>query len=482
MYLIMIRNLKQINAYPEFRTIAGINLVRTAVQNNMAPGGLTPTQSARFNQKFLNGDWVVVGVPLNKRAIPGHGNPRLKYRPNPKINLLVAYPDEREIYLNRIWKNRQRGFGVGLQAFYIQVALTHLNIQRKYTDDFLKSKGNYQIQKTPITKVIKTIKTKTVNERWGMDLIDMSVGASHRYIFTVVDYFSGYLFTRRLTNRTSQTIVNNLNDIINSNLPDGSGGTTPETLQSDSGPEFQNGIMNAFTNANGITHIFTTTYNPKSNGKVERKNREVRKKIKAGFIRQNRNYWNANMLRDYTININSQPNLESKLRPLDLYTSGYNPPGALGTNTPLNNDNTQAQLNTINRHYQNTRAVRLTHGALPRFDVGDLVRVHLFALSTDYRRKIKEHTGTNKFAIHWSPVVSRVVQVYPSNGVDRLREMYSITVGPTTGNPPPANQNDPLMRGAVPFLFSGNQLTLAGDRTTLAPRTIPRADAMNDRN
>ena len=479
----MIRNLKVINAYPEFRTTAGINQVKNAVIAGNPPAGLTPAQTARFNRKFLGGEWVVVGVLGFLRAIPGHGVQRLKYRPSPDIDLLVAYPDEREIYLNRIWGNSQRGYGLGLQSFYLQVALSHLNIQKRYTDAFLKSKGNYQIQKTPVVKIISPIKANASNERWGMDLIDMSVGVIHRYILTVVDYFSGYLFTRRLTNRTATTIVNNLQDIINTPLPFGSGGTAPHLLQSDNGAEFRNAVMGAFTTTNGISHIFSTSYHPRSNGKVERKNRDIRKKIKAGFIRQNSNTWDAIMLRDYTININSQPNLKSKLRAIDLYRTGYTPPvGALGPEPDLDNNNTHAQLSVINRHYQNNRAIRLTHGALPTFNVGDLVRVHLFALSVPYRRAIKEHQGTNKFVVHWSPVVSRIVQVLPPNQTTRMREMYVLTVGPTTGYPPPVGQVAPLMRGAVPWEFAGNEITLAGDRVSIAPRTIPRAEQMNRRN
>ena len=34
------------------------------------------------------------------------------------------------------------------------------------------------------------------NERWSMDLIDMSVGNNHRYMFSLVDNFSGFLWTR----------------------------------------------------------------------------------------------------------------------------------------------------------------------------------------------------------------------------------------------------------------------------------------------
>ena len=60
-----------------------------------------------------------------------------------------------------------------------------------------------------------------------MDLIDMSVGNTHTYVFSLVDKFSGFLWTRRLLSRTAQTIINNLNNIVEINYPNGSNGTYP---------------------------------------------------------------------------------------------------------------------------------------------------------------------------------------------------------------------------------------------------------------
>ena len=47
--------------------------------------------------------------------------------------------------MTRIFKDSKKRLGIGLQAFYYQVALSYLNIQKKYTDEFLRSKGNYEI-------------------------------------------------------------------------------------------------------------------------------------------------------------------------------------------------------------------------------------------------------------------------------------------------------------------------------------------------
>ena len=479
----LITNLKELQSYREFQTIASINQVRTAVINNVAPAGLTQIQTNRFNQKFLNNEWEVVNTPLDRRANPAHGANRLIYRPNNRISLIVAYPDEREMYMNRIFRDRKRGIGIGLQAFYYQVALSYLNIQKKYTDTFLRSKGNYEIQKQPFNKVVKPILSKTPNERWSMDLIDMSVGASRRYILSVVDNFSGFLWTRKILNRTAQIIVNKLQEIVNSNYPNGSNGTYPRLLQSDNGGEFSNALMSAFCNNNNIQQILSLSHHPSANGKVERKNREIRKKIKAGFIRQNKNEWNESMLRDYTKNINNQVNAKTKLRAIDLYSVGFNQqPAALPVNPVLNNNSTQQQIQDYNRNAIHNRAVRLTNGRMNAFNVGDLVRVSLFNLSAEYREIKKSKIGANKIAINYSPVISRITNIYPPNNNTRFITEYSIAVGDANGNPPNPNEPTWMVGNNRPVLFSGNQLVPAGNPVSIIPRSIDRANVMNRRN
>jgi hypothetical protein len=70
----------------------------------------------------------------------------------------------KEIYMTRIFKDRKKILAIVLQAFHYQVALSYLNIQKKYTDEFLRSKGNYEIQKLRFKKVVRPIISKTPNE------------------------------------------------------------------------------------------------------------------------------------------------------------------------------------------------------------------------------------------------------------------------------------------------------------------------------
>jgi len=482
--------MKSLNAYIEFRTTAGINTVRLAFLTNTAPAGLTPAQAAKFTARFLNGDWVVVPLLPAEGGLPIHGVNRLRYRPQvpasaQPVDLLVAYDDERVIFMNKVWSDRQRGYGVGLQAFYHQVAMSYLNIQKVHTDEFLTSKGDYQLQKTPQPKVIAPIVTQRPNQRWGMDLIDMSTGAgpnrATRYIVTVVDYFSGYIWARYIQNKRPATIRDALNGICTSPVnavPAGAGNTFPSILQMDNGGEFQNATMRTWAGAHNIQLIYTQSYTPKSNGKVERKNREIRKKIKAGYLRQNNNIWIAH-LNDYVVNINSQASSRKNMSAKQLWQPGNPPILPMG---PVSVSLTPGRAATIERNFLELRAQRWTHGALPRFQVGDNVRVDMFSVSSAYRKQVKER-DINKLVVHWSPVVSTVAEVFPPFG-QRRREMYSIVVGLNDGLPPALGAQGQVYQKAngQPYLFAGNQLTKAGDVISLNPMTPGNADTMNSRN
>ena len=78
----LIKNLKELQSYREFQTTASINLVKTAVINNIAPACLTQIQTNIFNEKFLNNEWQIVNIPLYRRANLAHGVNRLVYKPN----------------------------------------------------------------------------------------------------------------------------------------------------------------------------------------------------------------------------------------------------------------------------------------------------------------------------------------------------------------------------------------------------------------
>ena len=93
---------------------------------------------------FFNGKPQVENVPLDRWANTAQGVNRLVKTPNIRDRLIVAYPDlKKEYKYDKNIRDRKRGLWIGLQAFYYQVALSYINIQKKFTDELLRSKGNY---------------------------------------------------------------------------------------------------------------------------------------------------------------------------------------------------------------------------------------------------------------------------------------------------------------------------------------------------
>jgi transposase InsO family protein len=149
------------------------------------------------------------------------------------------------------------------------------------TDAFLRRQSNYQVQRAPRRIVNKSITSKVANERWAIDLIDMTryspvVNAQRKYRFTCVDNFSGRVWARGITNRNNTAAGDSIPAALASICNEAN--THPRTIQGDS--EFAVGGIAAWCRAHNIKVIKTLTYTPQSNGKVERMNQEIRKRPK----------------------------------------------------------------------------------------------------------------------------------------------------------------------------------------------------------
>ena len=246
--------------------------------------------------------------------------------------------------------------------------------------------------------------------------------ANRRYIFTAVDYFSGKVFARGISNRENNNIHPNLSNAIN-DICVNEAHTFPHIIQA--GGEFAVGAFRDWCNQHHIILIKTTSYTPNSNGKIERMNREVRKKIKAGMIRNNNFIWFAN-LQAYIQNINIQQSSRNSLTPNQLWTQGYNPHAPnheLPEQQQLNDNMDIQERQDYQEAYINNRARHNVSLGRPEpvFQNGDLVRVKVLFGSNRMRQARESHIGWNKIAVHYTPQVFQVVQEFhhPANFVRR---------------------------------------------------------------
>ena len=173
--------------------------------------------------------------------------------------------------IQAVYNDIRRGLGNELGAFYHQLAMSYLNIPKRITDDFLRSQGDYVVARVPHKLVNKPIISRVPNERWGVDLIDMTAyppvgNANRRYIFTAVDYFSGKVWARGITNRENNNAHPNLSNAIN-DICVNEAHTFPHIIQADG--EFAVGAFRDWCNQHHIILIKTTSYTPNSNGKIE---------------------------------------------------------------------------------------------------------------------------------------------------------------------------------------------------------------------
>jgi len=465
------RELKRINNFHEFKTGAGIDSIINFIANGVIPPGLNARQQARFIQRFGPGSgFVVRGVAPNQD---------LFYNPSPTINAEVVYPVNRQAVIQAVYDDPSQGYGKGLSSFYHQVAMSYLNISKSLTDAFLKRQGDYIVSVVPKKLINRPIVAKVSNERWGMDLIHMTIppypalGNNNRqYIMTVVDFFSGKMWARGLLNQQNSqanpTLRNALADICNVS------GTIPHLMQGDQ--QFGRGDLLAWMNQQGITFIQTTSYNPVSNGKVERMNRTLRRKIKAGFIRNNNLIWYP-FLQNYCDNINNQQNSRNKMTPNLLWSQGYNPQPAnfpLPAPVQLNDNMTAQQRRDYNQRYLHNRAVRLLAiGRPPRtFQQNDLVRINLLKLNNTMRNAREYNIGWNKVAVFYTPEIYTIHNVIPAINNPPRRQEYEVS--DAAGNV--------LMSGASPKRFAGNDLILVPNPnvgTNINPQTIARALFLN---
>lgn len=128
--------------------------------------------------------------------------------------------------------------------------------------------------KAPLRPIIKA---KAVQVQHQIDLMDLKAmqcqyeGQRFGYILSVMDDFSRYLWLRPLCSKNSETTAQQLVDIYHEHGP-------PRIVQSDNGKEFK-GSVKTMLRMLKVKTVNSRPYRPQSQGKVERCQRVLRKKI-----------------------------------------------------------------------------------------------------------------------------------------------------------------------------------------------------------
>ena len=126
----------------------------------------------------------------------------------------------------------------------------------------------------PLNKYTPLQPTPLPRGPWVKGAVDLVGPIDGKYILTYVDYYSSYPELCVLKEITSREVIKALTDIF-------SRFGYPEEIVSDNGKQFTSAEFEAFLTSCGIKHIRVSPYYARSNGKLERFHRYLKKNFRA---------------------------------------------------------------------------------------------------------------------------------------------------------------------------------------------------------
>jgi hypothetical protein len=339
-----------------------------------------------------------------------------------------------------------------MRSFYNKIQQRYLNIKRKDVDLFIKDEPAYQITTHEKPKMVNHPNLAHFpNQKWSCDLIDMTIyegfNKHKKWILTVIDNFSRYVFAVALPNKESKTIIKGFETIRDKQ----SQGITPKLLINDNGGEFKE-PFSSWCEEHNIKQIFTPSHSPTSNALVENFNKYLRKIIREIFIRTNDLNW-IDYLDDCVYNRNHSKQNTIKFIPADVWSP---------TTESIKKDTKQIKqalhieerlnINEIQNKVldeSKKRAKRIIQKyEQQNFDIGDKCRILLSVIDPKLRKLIKQ--GNKKLIVaQWSPKVFQV-----SEKININKEFSKVKYKVEYLH----NPNDTPIEFYTNFSFYGNEL------------------------
>ncbi len=131
-----------------------------------------------------------------------------------------------------------------------------------------------------------------------------------RYVLTVIDQRTKFLFSRVSCNREAETVVDLLDGIMDEHS------VTPKFLKSDNAKEFKSKYVADWLESKGIKAIEIPTYSPNQNGGCERAN-GTHKSILRQLIKRNPNLPWKKLVPKATSDYNKKPHSSTGYSPND---------------------------------------------------------------------------------------------------------------------------------------------------------------------
>jgi transposase InsO family protein len=348
---------------------------------------------------------------------------KLIYTP---LNLEVVHNNHKEEKLKELYNDMKVGAGMGISSLYQKVVQHYLNIRRAEVEEFIKRQYPYQLTQNPRKTINKPLFGEFPNERWAADLIDINYYAGYnrqrKYILTVIDFFSKYVFAVGLVNKEAGTIIKAFEEIARRQ----SKGIYPHILQTDLGGEFHNDLFQQWCKAHDIRLVHNKTYSPTGNALVENFNKFLRKMMTEGFVRTNSLKW-VDYLDDYLYNRNHTKHAVTKFPPASAWTPtrgaikpSRNVKSILSPDAKLNTNEVKSKvLKTV---VEGVKA-KLEKYKDEELHVGDKVRFLLSAIDNTMRKAIKSGDG-KKIVVKFSPAVFEIKRIVYAGQELRKQKYY----------------------------------------------------------
>jgi len=199
-----------------------------------------------------------------------------------------------------------------------------------------------------------------------------------KWILTVIDNFSKYVFATPILRKTAQEEIEGFERIVK----DQAQGTYPQVLQTDNGGEFENAIFNKWAKDNNIHIKKSASYQPTSNASVENFNNILRKMIREGNVRNNSLNW-VDHLQTYINNRNNTKHSTTKYKPIDLWRKGRKAFNSEDATTPK-------EIKEVKERIEEKARKDMAKFKSEKYEVGDKVRVSYASVNSQVRKLIEQ--------------------------------------------------------------------------------------------
>lgn len=208
--------------------------------------------------------------------------------------------------------------GFSRDALYDKVVRDRLlGISKKDVDAFLKSTDMFtKLRETFRAPVVKSYRPTHPLQHWQIDLIDMSradlreKNNSYAWLVVIIDIFSKFVYIYPIVNKEAKSTAAVISRIFLQ-------GDIPKYMQHDDGPEFKREFLKVLGEFN-VKNIQNPAYNPKTNGFVENKNKQIKGMLHAYMTsRKTKVYYDV--LDRITFNINNTKHTVTNMTPFQVH-------------------------------------------------------------------------------------------------------------------------------------------------------------------